>query len=34
VFPDDILLYDPLIFTSKTESAYEVYLKQMKNSSR
>jgi predicted acylesterase/phospholipase RssA len=28
VFPDDILLYDPLIFTSKTESAYEVYLKQ------
>lgn len=28
VFPDDILLYDPLIFTSKTESAYDVYLKQ------
>lgn len=34
VFPDDILRYDPLVFTSKTESAYEVYLKQMKNDSR
>lgn len=27
VFPDDILNYDPLQFTSTTESAYEVYLK-------
>ena len=27
VFPDDILNYNPLIFTSKTESAYDAYLK-------
>ncbi len=27
VFPDDILNYDPLQYTSKTESAYDVYLK-------
>jgi len=27
VFPDDILNYDPLQFTSTTESAYDVYLK-------
>jgi len=27
VFPDDILNYDPLQFTSTTESSYEVYLK-------
>ena len=31
VFPDDILQYDPLIFTSKTESAYEVYRTRMKS---
>jgi predicted acylesterase/phospholipase RssA len=27
VFPDDILSYDPLVFTSRTESAYEAYLR-------
>ena len=27
VFPDDILEYDPLVFTSQTESAYDAYLK-------
>ena len=27
VFPDDILDYDPLAFTSTTESAYDAYLK-------
>lgn len=27
VFPDDILNYDPLVYTSKTDSAYDTYLK-------
>jgi hypothetical protein len=27
VFPDKILSYDPLVYTSRTESAYETYLK-------
>eukprot|EP00579_Thalassiosira_antarctica_P004393 CAMPEP_0201876952 /NCGR_PEP_ID=MMETSP0902-20130614/8480_1 /ASSEMBLY_ACC=CAM_ASM_000551 /TAXON_ID=420261 /ORGANISM="Thalassiosira antarctica, Strain CCMP982" /LENGTH=590 /DNA_ID=CAMNT_0048404297 /DNA_START=112 /DNA_END=1884 /DNA_ORIENTATION=+ len=31
LFPDDILKYDPLVYTSTTESAYEAYLKDMKN---
>ncbi|KAL3809075.1 hypothetical protein ACHAXA_007860, partial [Cyclostephanos tholiformis] len=31
VFPDEILNYDPLVFTSRTESAYEAYLKSKKN---
>ena len=31
LFPDDILNYDPLVYTSTTESAYEAYLKDMKN---
>lgn len=26
VFPDDILNYDPLVYTSRTESAYDAYL--------
>lgn len=32
VFPDEILDYDPLVFTSKTESAYYAYLKKLKES--
>jgi hypothetical protein len=27
VFPNKILIYDPLVYTSWTESAYETYLK-------
>ena len=27
VFPDEILGYDPLVYTSRTESAYEAYLR-------
>lgn len=34
VFPDDILNYDPVLYTSKTESAYEAYLKDSKNDNR
>mmetsp|Transcript_5300 Transcript_5300/g.12026 ORF Transcript_5300/g.12026 Transcript_5300/m.12026 type:complete len:618 (-) Transcript_5300:175-2028(-) len=34
VFPDDILNYDPVIFTSKTESAYEAYLKDLEKDNR
>lgn len=30
VFPEDMLNYDPLIYTSQTESAFENYLKSMK----
>jgi predicted acylesterase/phospholipase RssA len=30
VFPDEILNYDPLVYTSRTESAYETYLKSKK----
>ena len=30
VFPEDMLNYDPLIYTSQTESAYENYLKSKK----
>ncbi|KAL7540727.1 hypothetical protein ACHAXR_010333 [Thalassiosira sp. AJA248-18] len=30
IFPDDILNYDPLDYTSKTESAYDAYLKDLK----
>lgn len=29
VFPDDIMNYDPLIYTSKNESAYDAYLKDL-----
>ncbi|EED94788.1 predicted protein [Thalassiosira pseudonana CCMP1335] len=32
VFPDDILNYDPLVYTSTTESAYEAYLKTKESS--
>jgi predicted acylesterase/phospholipase RssA len=33
IFPDDILDYDPTIYTSKHESAYASYLEEMKRSS-